>query len=168
MRPGCSRYYRSSSSPSCRRHSRTRRGCSNELPIFCFIVCLVCTCTHRKCKLTTCSYVWGAFPQLQLNSSTLDDLSTEGFLFEENPKGTYQTRKLKKGGTIPKTIRDAIKFCQKLGERYLWVSRYSCFQSPTLIIQINHRLTVSLFSRTMPTTSTIRSPTWTQSTERLY
>lgn len=68
------------------------------------------------------SYVWGAFRQLQLNSSTLDDLSTEGFLLEGKVEDIHQTRQCEEGGTIPKTIRDAIKLCQKLGERFLWVS----------------------------------------------
>lgn len=68
------------------------------------------------------SYVWGAFRQLQLNSSTLDNLSTPGFLLEGKGENMHQTRRCQEGGTIPNTIRDAIRLCQKLGERYLWVS----------------------------------------------
>lgn len=54
------------------------------------------------------SYVWGGFPQTLLLQANMADLMTPGGL--EHPD-RY----------IPRTIREAMMLCERLGETYLWV-----------------------------------------------
>ncbi|KAI1737384.1 HET-domain-containing protein [Xylaria scruposa] len=55
------------------------------------------------------SYVWGGTPTFMALKDNLKRLQKPSSLAERNAK------------TIPKTVRDAMFFAQRLGERYLWV-----------------------------------------------
>lgn len=61
-------------------------------------------------RYITLSYVWGGIKQLLLTMFNYDELTTQGSL--DSTK--YKAR-------IPRTIRDAMRFAERLGERFLWV-----------------------------------------------
>ncbi|PMD15791.1 hypothetical protein NA56DRAFT_326180 [Hyaloscypha hepaticicola] len=63
-----------------------------------------------KPDLTYCalSYVWGRVDQVLLNKLNLMELEKDHVLFEDK-------------FVLPKTILDAIKLCQDIGQAYLWV-----------------------------------------------
>lgn len=68
-------------------------------------------------KYVALSYVWGSSPQFRLLTTNYDELHAEMGLFKNLNK-------------VPKTIVDAISFCQKLGEdyAYLWVDSLCIIQ----------------------------------------
>ncbi|MCJ1475823.1 hypothetical protein MMC13_004487 [Lambiella insularis] len=66
-------------------------------------------------RYATLSYVWGASTGFQATMSNIADLEHEGGL-----------RKFEK--SIPRTIRDAIRLVEDLGERYLWVDSLCLIQ----------------------------------------
>ena len=61
------------------------------------------------------SYVWGSADQLVLKKCNLMELEKEYALFGEK-------------FLLPKTITDAIKLCQDIGQKYLWVDRLCILQ----------------------------------------
>ncbi|OWT42636.1 heterokaryon incompatibility protein (HET) domain-containing protein [Pochonia chlamydosporia 170] len=67
------------------------------------------------CQYLALSYVWGGVDQPKLILEVLDRLMQEGGL------DVIWTR-------IPQTVRDAIAFCQQIGERYLWVDALCIIQ----------------------------------------
>lgn len=69
----------------------------------------------ENCQYMALSYVWGAVDQPKLTRDISDKLAEEGGLATIWPK-------------IPQTVRDAIAFCDNLGERYLWVDALCIMQ----------------------------------------
>lgn len=84
--------------------------------------------TFRYCAL---SYVWGKIDQVVLTKSNLVSLEREQALFG-------------KEFVPPRTIRDAIKLCQDIGETYLWVDSLCIVQDEKMdkLIQIRSMDTV--------------------------
>ncbi|KAH8671796.1 heterokaryon incompatibility protein-domain-containing protein [Tricladium varicosporioides] len=71
---------------------------------------------HRPVTFAALSYVWGSPStenSLQLDRENLDQLQKEAALDNKN---------------IPRVIADAIRLCNDLGERYLWVDRLCIVQ----------------------------------------
>ncbi|KAN0108817.1 HET domain containing protein [Hyaloscypha variabilis] len=69
-----------------------------------------------KCRYVALSYVWGQKNFAQLNSKNVAGLEIDRSLDD-----------LK----VPATIRDAMTFCEKLGERYLWIDSLCIVQDTT-------------------------------------
>lgn len=69
----------------------------------------------ENCEYMALSYVWGAVDQPKLTMGISNDFAKEGVLASIWPK-------------IPQTVRDAIAFCDSLGERYLWVDALCIMQ----------------------------------------
>ncbi|UKZ68995.1 uncharacterized protein TrAtP1_010013 [Trichoderma atroviride] len=69
----------------------------------------------ENCRYIALSYVWGAVDQPKLTMDVSNELAKEGGLAAIWPK-------------IPQTVRDAIAFCDGLGERYLWVDALCIMQ----------------------------------------
>jgi len=71
------------------------------------------------CRYLALSYVWGEAHRgndyLRLLQANHDDLRGVGGLFKEMSR-------------LPRTIRDSIDLCKKLGERYLWVDSLCIIQ----------------------------------------
>ncbi|KAH6638493.1 heterokaryon incompatibility protein-domain-containing protein, partial [Boeremia exigua] len=79
--------------------------------------CVVELPSSPPSRYVTLSYTWGGTPEakeLQLEQSNQNELCKPGCL------------KLLSG--IPDLIRDAIRFCADMGERYLWVDRLCIVQ----------------------------------------
>jgi hypothetical protein len=80
------------------------------------------------------SYVWGGVRQVMLNHLTRPYLEKEGSITPAGltpPKGEYLHVGLQleeEGRTIPRTICDAIRLCQMIGERYLWTDSLCILQ----------------------------------------
>ena len=70
---------------------------------------------HPSERYATLSYVWGNSTGFQATTSNISDLEHEGGL-----------RKFEK--SIPRTIRDAMRLTEDLGERYLWVDSLCLIQ----------------------------------------
>ncbi|KAJ8114487.1 hypothetical protein OPT61_g3647 [Boeremia exigua] len=62
------------------------------------------------------SYVWGSVETLQATKGNIDELSCPGSLLNHSEY------------PVPATIRDAIKLCALVGQRYLWVDRVCIVQ----------------------------------------
>ncbi|MCJ1245185.1 hypothetical protein MMC30_002386 [Trapelia coarctata] len=77
------------------------RGCVVEAPI--------------KCRYLALSYVWGGIDQLRLTKQTF-------------PVLTKGNSTLDNFHTATKTVKDAIAFCQVLGETYLWIDALCILQ----------------------------------------
>ncbi|KAM7198476.1 Heterokaryon incompatibility protein (HET) domain containing protein [Rhypophila sp. PSN 637] len=75
------------------------------------------------------SYVWGDVEQLRLTSESLERLITPGAISLVDKGYGAGTEA---GPTIPRTIRDAIRLCQMLEERYLWVDSLCIVQDDTI------------------------------------
>jgi Heterokaryon incompatibility protein (HET) len=60
------------------------------------------------CRYVALSYVWGAVKQLQLRESTINRLTTDGSLSNDQ-------------SDIPRTLKDALYLCELIGQRYLWI-----------------------------------------------
>lgn len=73
------------------------------------------TVAPENCQYMALSYVWGAVDQPKLTVDMSDKLAEEGGLATIWPK-------------MPQTVRDAIAFCDSLGERYLWVDALCIMQ----------------------------------------
>ncbi|PWY69001.1 HET-domain-containing protein [Aspergillus sclerotioniger CBS 115572] len=84
----------------------TKHGCVTEAP--------------SPCEYATLSYVWGEPREGELMASTnnIEALREKGCLFEK-----FQQQ-------IPRTIRDVMTACIRLGIRYLWVDRLCILQDP--------------------------------------
>ncbi|KAM7182822.1 Heterokaryon incompatibility protein (HET) domain containing protein [Naviculisporaceae sp. PSN 640] len=110
-------------------------GIKNTLPIFLVDVerrCLTrAPSTERYLAL---SYVWGKMEQLRLTSENLQWLTTPGAMSwaDDSENGDVACAGTEPGAQIPRTIRDAIRLCQMLGERYLWVDSLCIVQDDTL------------------------------------
>ncbi|KAM7219537.1 Heterokaryon incompatibility protein (HET) domain containing protein [Rhypophila decipiens] len=112
------------------RKDSTTDGISDPLRIFLIDV-------ERKClapalstaRYIALSYVWGDVEQLRLTGESLQRLTTPGAisLVDENDDAGAEP-----GPTIPRTIRDAIRLCQMLEERYLWVDSLCIVQDDTI------------------------------------
>jgi hypothetical protein len=77
-----------------------------------------CVITGRwNMRYVALSYVWGRVNQLQATLANSEELSERGSLLQEK----YREH-------LPRTIRDAMKFVKKLGERYLWVDALCIIQ----------------------------------------
>jgi hypothetical protein len=87
-----------------------------------WVVDVQCMCivpsTGRK-QYIALSYVWGQTVTLKLLRSNQTELEKEGALLIP-----------RNWATIPRTIKDAIKLVQELGERYLWVDSLCIHQDP--------------------------------------
>ncbi|KAF2821392.1 HET-domain-containing protein [Ophiobolus disseminans] len=75
---------------------------------------------QEPCRYVALSYVWGGVSQYMLTEDNLDELQTKGGIQEKH--------------LVP-TIRDAIIFTEKLGERYLWVDVLCIIQDSKMIRQ---------------------------------
>jgi hypothetical protein len=72
--------------------------------------------TIRYCAL---SYIWGQLPNsLETRQENIELLKQNGSITSE-----------KNNSLIPKTVRDAIRLVQSLGQRYLWVDRLCIVQN---------------------------------------
>ncbi|KAF2404894.1 HET-domain-containing protein [Trichodelitschia bisporula] len=59
------------------------------------------------------SYTWGSGCNLVITPDNADQLRTKGALY--NPDTATQ---------IPRSVKDAMSLCRKIGQRYLWVDRF--------------------------------------------
>jgi len=84
------------------------------------------------------SYVWGHVSTLKLNGTNKSDLMS--------PRGLARNR-----SRIPRTIRDAMKLCQQLGEAYLWVDILCLMQDDDTDHAIGIRATASIYERAFVT-----------------
>ena len=64
----------------------------------------------------TLSYLWGIDQSLQATKANINELKQEGSLSIE---GAY---------VVPRTIRDAMNLCRKIGQTFLWVDRVCIVQ----------------------------------------
>lgn len=108
-----------------KRHTSCYKGIENSAkPTKNFFVidvkarCIVAAPQH--CRYFALSYVWGDSMQLQLCENNFNTLTRKNGLQEE-----YLT----------KTIRDAMKLTERLGERYLWVDSLCIIQDSDLVRQ---------------------------------
>jgi hypothetical protein len=80
------------------------------------------------------SYVWGGVKQVMLKRSNKQFLEQPGSITPEGlaeATGDYAGVKEEveaEGRTVPRTIRDAIRLCQLINERYLWVDSLCIIQ----------------------------------------
>lgn len=73
------------------------------------------TVAPENCQYMALSYVWGAVDQPKLTVDILDELAEEGGLDTIWPK-------------MPQTVRDAVTFCESLGEQCLWIDALCILQ----------------------------------------
>ncbi|OAG06735.1 HET-domain-containing protein [Paraphaeosphaeria sporulosa] len=80
------------------------------------------------------SYVWGGVKQVMLKRSNKQFLEQPGSLTPEGlaeAEGEYASVKEEvesEGSVVPRTIREAIRLCQLINERYLWVDSLCIIQ----------------------------------------
>lgn len=91
---------------------------SSPRPILSFIdVETECVVTpSSETRYVALSYVWGQVPSIMSLRENIDMLKQPGNL------------SLGSTNTIPQTIRDSMKLCSLIGERYLWVDRLCIVQ----------------------------------------
>lgn len=88
----------------------------------------------RGARYVALSYVWGGVKQVMLNKVTRPFLEQPGSLTPDGlkePEGEFAyvgDAVRAEGRTIPRTIRDAIRLCQFIGERYLWTDSLCIMQ----------------------------------------
>lgn len=70
------------------------------------------------CRYIALSYVWGGIKQLGLTRANQSALQRPGEL-------------RKRASEIPRTVMDAIEFCQKIKERYIWIDTLCILQDTT-------------------------------------
>ncbi|KAL7916849.1 heterokaryon incompatibility domain-containing protein [Trichoderma velutinum] len=73
------------------------------------------TLIPKKCQYIALSYVWGAVNQPKLTADMLSKLTEDGGLDII-------------WANMPQTVKDAVIFCESIGERYLWVDALCIIQ----------------------------------------
>ncbi|KAH6662045.1 heterokaryon incompatibility protein-domain-containing protein, partial [Halenospora varia] len=79
--------------------------------------CIISSRTVANLRYVALSYVWGGVVKLLLNQENILEFGLPGSLIEDR---------------LPKTIVDAMTFCSRMGERYLWVDQL-CIQQDSIL-----------------------------------
>lgn len=79
---------------------------------------MLATSTLSEARYAALSYVWGCKPNLWLEKKTNEYLQTAGTMTSTNER-------------IPRTIRDALTFCQNTKIPYIWVDSLCIIQDDT-------------------------------------